>query len=72
MWNVLLRIKLIMKTKENIKDRVKGSAREAKGKVKEVAGRAMKDRNLEGRGKAEKYAGKAQRKVGEVEKVFDA
>jgi uncharacterized protein YjbJ (UPF0337 family) len=42
------------------KDRIKGSAHEAKGKIKEVAGKATGDAKLEGEGKAEKTAGKVQ------------
>ncbi|HZQ45488.1 MAG TPA: CsbD family protein [Verrucomicrobiae bacterium] len=57
---------------QNIKDRAKGSIKEAKGKVKEAAGRAMKNPELEGKGRGEKWAGKARRKVGEAEKVFES
>ena len=35
------------------KDRIKGSAEQAKGKVKEVAGKLTGDAKLEGEGKAE-------------------
>jgi uncharacterized protein YjbJ (UPF0337 family) len=42
------------------KDRIKGAAHEAKGKIKEVAGKATGDAKLEGEGKAEKTAGKVQ------------
>jgi uncharacterized protein YjbJ (UPF0337 family) len=61
--------KLIMK--QNIKDRVKGSVKEAKGKAKQTAGRALKNPELENKGRAEKWVGKAQRKVGQVEKAFE-
>ena len=47
-----------------------GRVQEAKGKVKEEAGRASRDPNLQDRGTAEKLGGKVQRKVGEVKKVF--
>ncbi len=56
--------------KSSTKDKVKGRAREAKGKVKESAGRAVGNPNLRDRGTAEKMSGKVQRKVGDVEKVF--
>ena len=46
------------------KDRVKGSFEQAKGKVKEVAGKVTGDAKLEGEGKAEKTAGKIQNAVG--------
>jgi uncharacterized protein YjbJ (UPF0337 family) len=51
-------------------DKVKGTARELKGKVKEAAGQATNNPDLADRGTAEKVAGKVQRKAGEVEKVF--
>ena len=56
--------------KSSTKDRVKGRAREAKGKVKETAGKAVGNPNLRDRGMVEKVGGKVQRKVGEVKKVF--
>jgi uncharacterized protein YjbJ (UPF0337 family) len=48
------------------KDRVEGSLHQAKGKVKEVAGKITGDAKLEGEGKAEKTAGKVQNAVGGV------
>ena len=46
------------------KDRIQGSATQAKGKVKEVAGKLTGDSKLESEGKAEKAAGKIQNTVG--------
>ena len=46
------------------KDRIQGSATQAKGKVKEVAGKLTGDSNLESEGKAEKAAGKIQNTIG--------
>lgn len=46
------------------KDRVEGSWEQAKGKAKEVAGKATGDAKLEGEGKAQKTAGKIQNAVG--------
>lgn len=46
------------------KDRIKGSAEQAKGKVKEVAGKALGDSKLETEGKADQVAGKVQNAVG--------
>jgi uncharacterized protein YjbJ (UPF0337 family) len=46
------------------KDRVKGAAHEAKGAVKEAAGKVMGDAKLEAEGAAEKSAGKVQNAVG--------
>jgi uncharacterized protein YjbJ (UPF0337 family) len=48
------------------KNQVKGSASEAKGKVKEVAGKATGDKSTEYKGKAEKHGGKAQAKYGDL------
>jgi len=56
--------------KSSTKDRIKGRIQEAKGKVKEKAGRAARDPDLQDRGTAEKVGGKAQRKLGEIKKVF--
>ena len=46
------------------KDRIQGSAEQAKGNLKEVAGKATGDAKLEGEGKAQKTAGKVQNTVG--------
>jgi uncharacterized protein YjbJ (UPF0337 family) len=46
------------------KDRIQGSAEQAKGKVKEVAGKVTGDTKLENEGKADKAAGKIQNTVG--------
>jgi uncharacterized protein YjbJ (UPF0337 family) len=43
---------------------------EVKGKVKEEAGKAIGDPDLQDRGVAEKIAGKVQNKVGDVKYVF--
>jgi uncharacterized protein YjbJ (UPF0337 family) len=42
------------------KDRIKGSAEQAKGAVKETAGKVFGDKKLETEGKTEKAAGKVQ------------
>jgi len=46
------------------KDRIEGSLEQAKGKVKEVAGKATGDPKLEAEGKAEAIAGKIQNAIG--------
>jgi len=46
------------------KDRIKGSAQQAKGAVKEAAGKILGDKKLETQGKADKVAGKVQNAVG--------
>ena len=45
------------------KDRVKGSAQQAKGKVKEVVGKVTGDAKLEGEGKADKAGGKIRNAI---------
>jgi uncharacterized protein YjbJ (UPF0337 family) len=46
------------------KDRIEGSARELKGKVKETIGKATGDAKMRGEGAAEKAAGKVQNAIG--------
>jgi uncharacterized protein YjbJ (UPF0337 family) len=58
------RLKILRKATAMDKDRIKGSAEQAKGKVKEVAGKVTGDSKLESEGKAEKAAGKFQNAVG--------
>lgn len=48
------------------KDRVVGSAKVVKGKIKETVGKAVGDAKLESEGKAEKIEGKVQNAVGGV------
>lgn len=48
------------------KDRVKGSAKQATGKIKEVAGDVLGDAKLKGEGKADQAAGKVQNAIGGV------
>jgi uncharacterized protein YjbJ (UPF0337 family) len=52
-------------------NKVKGTAKEAVGKVKEETGKAIRNQDLEDRGTGEKVGGKVERKVGEVKKVFE-
>jgi len=46
------------------KDRIKGSANQAKGKVKEVVGKVTGDSKLEAEGTADKVKGKVQNAIG--------
>jgi uncharacterized protein YjbJ (UPF0337 family) len=46
------------------KDRIAGSAKEIKGAVKQVAGKAVGDVKLESQGRAEKTEGKIQNAIG--------
>jgi uncharacterized protein YjbJ (UPF0337 family) len=54
----------LMKGTNMDKDRMKGSAKQAKGAVKEVAGKITGDAKLEAEGKSDKVAGKVQNAVG--------
>jgi uncharacterized protein YjbJ (UPF0337 family) len=57
--------------KSSTKDKIKGAFNEAKGKVKEKTGKATGNPDLRDRGTVEKVGGKVQRKIGDVEKVFE-
>jgi uncharacterized protein YjbJ (UPF0337 family) len=46
------------------KDRVAGSAKQAKGAVKEAVGKAVGDAKLEAEGKSDKAAGQVQNAIG--------
>jgi uncharacterized protein YjbJ (UPF0337 family) len=48
------------------KDRIEGAAEQAKGKVKEVAGKTLGDSKLEGEGKADQITGKVQNTIGGI------
>lgn len=43
---------------------MEGAARQAKGKVKQEAGRITRNRSMQAEGMVEKHTGKAQRAVG--------
>ena len=57
--------------KDSIKDKIEGAGHEVKGAVKEKVGQVTNNANLEDEGTAEKIGGKVQKKVGDVEKVFE-
>jgi uncharacterized protein YjbJ (UPF0337 family) len=46
------------------KDRVEGMGHQAKGAVKDAAGKVLGDKKMEAEGKTEKAAGKVQNAVG--------
>ena len=48
------------------KDRIVGSAKQVKGAVKEVVGKAVGDTKLESEGKADKIEGKVQNAIGGI------
>ncbi len=57
--------------KTSTKDQVQGGLHELKGKAKEKAGQLTNNPNLAADGQDEKVAGKVQKKVGQIEKVFE-
>jgi len=56
--------------KSSMKDNVKGTFHEAKGKVREMAGKITDNPKLEAKGKAENVAGKVRGKIGQIKKVL--
>ena len=64
-WSFILPGAFSPHTQENTmdKDRIEGAAEQAKGKVKEVAGKVTGDSKLEGEGKADQVAGKIQKRL---------
>jgi uncharacterized protein YjbJ (UPF0337 family) len=57
--------------KDSTKDKVQGAVHELKGAVKEKVGQAINNPQLADEGTTEKVDGKIQKKVGDVEKVFE-
>lgn len=56
--------------KSSTQDKVEGTAKNLKGKLKEKVGRATNNPNLETEGRIDQGDGKVQKKVGDVKKVF--
>ena len=56
--------------KSSTQDQTEGKFHEAKGKVKEMAGKITDNPKLESEGKGENIAGKVQEKIGQVKKVL--
>ncbi len=57
--------------KDSLKDQAQGKLHETKGKIKEAAGKLTNNPKLQNEGADEKLSGKIQKKVGQVEKVFE-
>jgi uncharacterized protein YjbJ (UPF0337 family) len=55
--------------KSSTQDNAEGTWHQVKGKVKEIAGKAVGKRDLETEGKAENVGGKVQEKIGEIKEV---
>jgi uncharacterized protein YjbJ (UPF0337 family) len=56
--------------KSSTKDKIKGRAEQAKGTLKETAGRASGRADVEAEGTADKVSGTIRNKVGDIKKVF--
>lgn len=57
--------------KRSTKDQIGGKAHELKGKAKEKAGQLSNNPNLIAEGVDEKGGGKIQKKLGQIERVFE-
>jgi len=57
--------------KPSTTDQIKGKFHEVKGDVKEKVGQVTNNPNLEAEGQDEKLTGKVQKKIGQIEKVFE-
>jgi uncharacterized protein YjbJ (UPF0337 family) len=55
--------------KSGTRDEAEGKWHQVKGKVKEIAGKAVGKRDLEAEGQAENVDGKVQEKIGEIKAV---
>ncbi len=53
------------------KDQIEGTFYELKGKAKTAAGELTNDPDLAADGRAEEIGGKIQKKIGQIEKVFE-
>jgi uncharacterized protein YjbJ (UPF0337 family) len=57
--------------KPSTTDQVKGKLHEIAGDVKEKAGQVTNNPDLEAEGQSERFRGKVQKKVGQIEEVFE-
>ena len=55
--------------KSSPQDKAEGKWHKVKGKIKQVAGKAVGNRDLEAEGKAENVDGKVQEKIAEIKAV---
>lgn len=53
------------------KDQIAGKLHDIAGKVKETAGQVVGNPDLEAEGQSESLGGKVQKKIGQIEKVFE-
>ncbi len=61
---VVISIAMLKGTTPMNKDRIEGSAEQAKGKVKQIAGKVTGDSKLETEGMADQVAGKVKSTIG--------
>jgi len=57
--------------KPSTKDQVTGRVHEVKGKLKQKAGQVTNQPDLQAEGQSENLAGKIQKKIGQIEQVFE-
>jgi len=57
--------------KPSTTDQIKGKLHEVKGDVKQKVGQVTNNPNLEAEGQGEKLGGKIQKKIGQIEKIFE-
>jgi uncharacterized protein YjbJ (UPF0337 family) len=57
--------------KSSTTDQAKGKLHEVKGDIKEKVGKLTNNPDLEAEGQSEKLVGKVQKKIGQIEKVFE-
>ena len=56
---------------QSTRNEIAGKVHEVKGNIKEKVGKLTNDPDLEGAGIGERIAGKVQKKIGQLEKVFE-
>jgi len=56
--------------KTSTRDKVEGKFHEAKGKLREMAGKITDNPKLRAKGKAERIAGNVQEKIGQIKTVL--
>ena len=56
---------------QSTKDQINGNLHKWKGKVKEKAGQVTNNPDLTAEGQAEQLAGKVQKKIAQIEEVFE-
>lgn len=58
--------------KSSTRNRAEGSTKTLVGKVKAATGKLVGNRRLEARGKSDQVAGLAQKKAGQIQRVWEA